>query len=169
MAPKDTQARLEALLEAPLSQLGLDLEAVELNAAGKRQVLRIAVDQDGGTTMDDIADATRVVSQVLDENDVMGEAAYTLEVSSPGVDRPLTLPRHWRRNAERLVKVTLKDGSALTGRVVGNDDESVVLRMDDKRADSDRAVAFAEMNKAKIEIEFKAFAGFDDEEEEEQE
>ena len=160
MAPKDTQARLEALLEAPLSDLGLDLEAVELTTAGKRQVLRIAVDQDGGISMDDIADATRVVSEILDESDVMGEAAYTLEVSSPGVDRPLTLPRHWRRNVERLVKVTLNDGDVLTGRVVRNDDDSVVLRMDDKRAGSDRAVAFADIRKAKIEIEFRQFAGF---------
>ena len=167
MAPKDTQARLEALLEAPLSDLGLDLEAVELSAAGKRQVLRIAVDQDGGISMDDIADATRLASQLLDESDVMGEAAYTLEVSSPGVDRPLTLPRHWRRNAERLVKVTLADGTTLTARVVRSDDESVVLRPDDKRADQDRTVAFADIQKAKIEIEFKAFAGFDDEDGEE--
>lgn len=166
MAPKDTQARLEALLEAPLSDLGLDLEAVELTSAGKRQVLRIAVDQDGGISMDDIADATRVVSEMLDANDVMGETAYTLEVSSPGVDRPLTLPRHWRRNVERLVKITLKDGSTLTGRVVGNDDESVVLRTDDRRGDSDRNVAFADIRKAKIEIEFKAFAGFDEDGEE---
>jgi ribosome maturation factor RimP len=103
---------------------------------------------------------------MLDENDVMGEAAYTLEVSSPGVDRPLTLPRHWRRNAERLVKVTLNDGTALTGRVVRNDDESVVLRMNDKRTDSDRTVAFTDISKAKIEIEFKAFAGFDEDGEE---
>lgn len=166
MASKDTQARLEGLLQGPLSELGLDLEAVELTSAGKRQVLRVAVDQDGGTSMDEIAEATRVVNQLLDESDVMGDAAYTLEVSSPGVDRPLTLPRHWRRNVERLVKVTLNDGDVLTGRVVGNDDESVVLRMDDKRADSDRTVAFADVRKAKIEIEFKTFAGFDDEGEE---
>lgn len=170
MAPKDTQARLEGLLQAPLSELGLDLEAVELTSAGKRQVLRIAVDQDGGISMDDIADATRVVSQMLDENDVMGQTAYTLEVSSPGVDRPLTLPRHWHRNVERLVKVTLSNGDALTGRVVRNDDESVVLRTDDKRADSDRSIAFADIRKAKIEIEFREFAGFaptDDDEGEE--
>ena len=160
MASNDTQARLEALLEAPLSELGLDLEAVELTTAGKRQVLRIAVDQDGGISMDNVADATRVVSQMLDENDVMGEAAYTLEVSSPGVDRPLTLPRHWRRNAERLVKVTLTDGNSLTARVVRNDDDSVVLRPNDKRVDADRTVAFADIRKAKIEIEFRQFAGF---------
>ena len=166
MASKDTQARLEALLEAPVTDLGLDLEAVELTAAGKQQVLRVAVDRDGGISMDDVADATRVVSQLLDEHDVMGNAAYTLEVSSPGVDRPLTLPRHWRRNVERLVKVTLNDGGSLTGRIVRNDDDSVLLRIDDKRPQSDRTVPFADIRKAKIEIEFKAFAGFDEDGEE---
>lgn len=167
MAPKDTQARLEALLAAPLAGLGLDLEAVELTSAGKRQVLRIAVDQDGGISLDDIADATRLVSELLDEKNVMGEAAYTLEVSSPGVDRPLTLPRHWRRNVERLVKVTLNDGGTLTGRVVRNDDASVVLRLDDRRSDSERSLSYDEIRKAKIEVEFKAFDGFDDEDGEE--
>lgn len=168
MASQDTQARLEALLEAPVTDLGLDLEAVDLSAAGKRQVLRVAVDRDGGVSMDDIADATRVVSQLLDESDVMGETPYTLEVSSPGVDRPLTLPRHWRRNVERLVKSTLADGTALTGRIVRADDEAVVLRTDDKRPDSDRTVPFADIRKAKIEIEFRPFGGFaptDDDEE----
>ncbi|MGN6160668.1 MAG: ribosome maturation factor RimP [Marmoricola sp.] len=167
MAPKDTPARLEALLDAPLSGLGLDLEAVELSPAGKRQVLRIAVDRDGGITMDDVAEATRVVSELLDQSDVMGETPYTLEVSSPGVDRPLTLPRHWRRNAGRLVKATLADGEVVTGRVVRNDDQSVVLRLHDKRPESERTVPFADIRKAKIEIEFKAFDGFDDDEGEE--
>lgn len=163
MAPKDTQSRLVALLEAPLSELGLDLEAVDLTSAGKRSVLRVAVDQDGGISMDDIAVATRLVSELLDTNDVMGQTPYTLEVSSPGVDRPLTLPRHWHRNIERLVKATLTDGETLTGRVVSSDDEFVVLRLDDKRIDSNRSVNFADLDKAKIEIEFKAFAGFEGE------
>lgn len=162
MASKDTQARLVALLEAPIASLGFDLEAVDLTSAGKRSVLRVAVDQDGGISMDDIAEVTRLVSDLLDADDVMGQSPYTLEVSSPGVDRPLTLPRHWRRNTERLVNVTLTDGETLTGRVVSNDDESVVLRMDDKRTDSNRSVAFGDIAKAKIEIEFKAFAGFED-------
>ena len=97
--------QIEAELTEPLRRHGLDLEAVDITPAGKRRVLRIAVDQDGGVTLDDIADATRVVSEVLDDSEVMGEQAYTLEVTSRGVDRPLALPRHWRRNADRLVKL----------------------------------------------------------------
>ncbi|RYE80608.1 MAG: ribosome maturation factor RimP, partial [Myxococcales bacterium] len=114
--------RLTEALTAPLLELGLDLEAVDLSAAGKRRVLRIAVDKDGGVEMDEIAEATREVSRLLDEggphDDIMGQLAYTLEVSSPGVDRPLTLPRHWRRNQTRLVKASLTDGTPVEGRIV---------------------------------------------------
>ena len=109
-------------LSEPLSALGLDLEAVEVTPAGKRRILRVAVDKDGGVTLDDVADATREVERVLDDSEVMGEHPYTLEVTSRGVDRPLTLPRHWRRNADRLVKVTLADGQELTGRILSSDD-----------------------------------------------
>ena len=105
-----TRDRIEAELADPWRDLGLDVEAVELTPAGKRRVLRVAVDKDGGVTLDDVAEATREVSAVLDDSDVMGEQPYTLEVTSRGVDRPLTLPRHWRRNVGRLVKVTLADG-----------------------------------------------------------
>ena len=101
---------LSEALEAPLAALGLDLEAVELTRAGQRRLLRVAIDQDGGVTLDDVADATREVSRVLDAPDssaLMGGQPYTLEVSSPGTDRPLRLPRHWRRNRGRLVTVSL--------------------------------------------------------------
>ncbi|MDP3890793.1 ribosome maturation factor RimP, partial [Nocardioides sp.] len=93
--------RIEAELTDPLGLLGLDVEAVELTPAGKRRVLRVAVDKDGGVTLDDVAEATRAVNAVLDDSTVMGEQPYTLEVTSRGVDRPLTLPRHWRRNTDR--------------------------------------------------------------------
>src|SRR3954451_24127507 len=111
MNAADTRDRLAEELSGPIDALGLDLEAVDLTSAGKRRVLRVAVDKDGGVTLDDVADATREVSRVLDESDVMGELPYTLEVTSRGVDRPLPLPRHWRRNEDRLVKATLVDGS----------------------------------------------------------
>src|SRR5690348_2105965 len=123
-------ARIEAELVDPLKEMGLDVEAVEVTPAGKRRVLRVAVDKDGGVTLDDVADATREVSRVLDESDVMGEMPYTLEVTSRGVDRPLTLPRHWRRNEERLVRATLTDGGEVTGRIVGSNDTAATLDVD---------------------------------------
>ena len=145
-----TRDRLAGVLTDPLSAVGLDVEAIELTPAGRRRLLRVAVDKDGGVTMDDIAEATREVSRLLDDSDVMGEQPYTLEVTSPGTDRPLTLPRHWRRNAGRLVKVARTDGSAVTGRITGSDDDGAVLDVDG----SAEAVAFADVAKAKIQIEF---------------
>jgi ribosome maturation factor RimP len=151
-APKNAAQRdqIEQELETPLSALGLDLEAVELTAAGKRSVLRIAVDGDDGVTLDDIADAARQVSETLDASDVMGEQPYTLEVTSRGVDRPLTLPRHWRRNADRLVVVTTTDGDTITGRIVGSDEEAATLDVEGDQ----REVAYAHVAKALVQVEF---------------
>ena len=145
-----TRDRIEAEITDPLAALGLDVEAVEVTPAGKRRVLRVAVDQDGGVTLDDVAEATREVSRVLDDSDVMGEQPYTLEVTSRGVDRPLTLPRHWRRNTDRLVKVTTTDGTSLTGRILETSEASAVLDVDGARRD----VAFVEVGKALIQVEF---------------
>jgi ribosome maturation factor RimP len=142
--------QIERELEGPLRALDLDVEAVELTPAGKRRILRIAVDGDDGVTLDAVADATKRVSEVLDASDVMGEQPYTLEVTSRGVDRPLTLPRHWRRNADRLVKVTLTDGEALTGRIGVSTDSAVLLDIDGTA----REIAYAEVAKALVQIEF---------------
>ena len=149
--PRDITGRLAGLLAAPIEALGLDLEAVDLSKAGKRSVLRVAVDKDGGVDLDDIAAATGEVSRVLDEGDVMGNSPYTLEVSSPGVDRPLTLPRHWRRNAGRLVKVHLADGEEVVGRIVETDEAGAVVDIDG----TPRRMEFAVVSKARIQIEFK--------------
>jgi len=142
--------RLETELVRPLASLGLDVEAVEITPAGKRRILRVAVDKDGGVTLDDVADATREVNQVLDESDVMGAHPYTLEVTSRGVDRPLTLPRHWRRNERRLVKVTPHEGGAFTGRIVGSDEEGATLEVSGKQ----RRIAYADVKRALVQIEF---------------
>lgn len=142
--------QIERELEGPLRALDLDVEAVELTPAGKRRILRIAVDGDDGVTLDAVAEATKRVSEVLDASDVMGEQAYTLEVTSRGVDRPLTLPRHWRRNADRLVKVTVIDGDVVTGRIGSSTDSAVVLDVDGAA----REIAYAEVAKALVQIEF---------------
>ncbi|AWB92763.1 ribosome maturation factor RimP [Aeromicrobium chenweiae] len=118
---------LETLVETTVSSLGLDLEAVELTPAGRKRVLRIAVDRDGGVGIDHITDATRALSEVLDASDVMGQEPYTLEVTSRGVDRPLTLPRHWRRNEGRLVRLRLADDSSVDGRIGASDDDGVEI------------------------------------------
>lgn len=141
---------ITAALTDPLAQLDMDVEAVELTPAGKRRILRVAVDADGGVTLDDVAAATKAVEQVIDGSDVMGEQPYTLEVTSRGVDRPLTQPRHWRRSRGRLVKVTLQEGDVVEGRIVSSDEERVRLDV----GGTEREIAYAEVAKAFVQIEF---------------
>ncbi|MEQ6903836.1 ribosome maturation factor RimP [Nocardioides sp. YIM 152588] len=146
-------ARIESLIgdrDGRLAALGIDVEAVEITPAGKRRVLRVAVDKDGGITLDDVATATKLIDAAIEETDVMGEQPYTLEVTSRGVDRPLTLPRHWRRNAGRLVKATLTDGRVLSGRIVECDETGVILDVDGERV----ALAQGDITKALVQIEF---------------
>ncbi len=145
-----TRERIETEIVGPLSALDLDVEAVEITPAGKRRILRIAVDKDGGVTLDDVADATREVSRVLDDSDAMGEQPYTLEVTSRGVDRPLTLARHWRRNTDRLVKVTTTGGDSFTGRIATSDDVAACLDVDG----TIREIAYGDIKKALVQIEF---------------
>jgi ribosome maturation factor RimP len=146
----ETQGRIEAEIADPLRELALDVEAVEITPAGKRRVLRVAVDKDGGVTLDDVAEATRAIDRALEASDVMGEHPYTLEVTSRGVDRPLTLPRHWRRNIDRLVKVTTTDGSSFTGRILSSDEEGATVDV----AGEPREVAYPDVDKALVQIEF---------------
>jgi ribosome maturation factor RimP len=155
VAIDQTRERLVEELSPPLLEMGLDLEAVEITPAGRRRILRVAVDKDGGVTMDDVAEATKEVSRQLDGSDAMGEQPYTLEVTSPGVDRPLTLPRHWRRNVGRLVKVTTTAGETLTGRVVEQDDRTATLDVSGSR----RSVELAEVAKALVQVELNRKEG----------
>jgi len=142
--------RLAGVLTEPLLDEGLDVEALEITPAGKRRLLRVAVDKDGGVTMDDIAEATRTVSRLLDDSDVMGEQPYTLEVTSPGTDRPLTHPRHWRRNRGRLVKAALLDGTTVTGRIAYSDDSAATLDVDG----AEQELGYDDVAKARVQIEF---------------
>jgi ribosome maturation factor RimP len=140
------EGRLEQLAEQCVTALGLDLEAVELSPSGKRRVLRIVVDADGGVPIDSITEASRELSNALDASDVMGSQPYTLEVTSRGAERPLTLPRHWRRNVGRLVVADLADGSRVKARITASDDTSVDLTVDGAL----RRIPFADVTTAHV-------------------
>ncbi|MFI6265971.1 ribosome maturation factor RimP [Micromonospora sp. NPDC051006] len=160
--------RLREVIEPVVTAAGYDLEDLTVSRAGRRHVVRVIVDADGGINLDAVADVSRAVSTALDAAEessgdiVAGE--YQLEVSSPGVDRPLTLPRHWRRNVGRLVKVTTRGAGALpgqrgeqpagerqlTGRVVEADDEGVALETDAGRAE----LTYAELGPGRVQVEF---------------
>jgi ribosome maturation factor RimP len=158
--------RVRADVEAPLAALGLLVEEVTVTAAGRRSVVRIAVDRDlaelaadDGTSrvaplsLDDVAEATRAVSAALDADPRLGEAPYVLEVSSPGVDRPLTLPRHLRRNVGRLVRLTCADGAVVAGRIRAVDVGEVHLDADPAVGAGGR-VLLTELRIGRVVIEF---------------
>jgi ribosome maturation factor RimP len=131
MAAPSTVDAVRALVEPAVASAGLVIEDVELTPAGRRRVVRVIVDlpddQLGGVSFDAIETASRAVSQAIDASTVMGEAPYTLEVSSPGIGRPLTQRRHWLRARRRTVKATLADGSTVEGRLTDVNDDGLVL------------------------------------------
>jgi ribosome maturation factor RimP len=154
-------ARLEALLEPIVRAAGLDLESVKIGSAGRRRLLRVVVDGDGGVSLDDIALVSREASIRLDGTGAMGEAPYTLEVSSPGVDRPLTQPRYWRRAVGRLVRAPLAgpgepgpraeaQATPVEGRVIAAGDNGIILEVDGEHLE----FGYAELGAGRVQVEF---------------
>jgi ribosome maturation factor RimP len=163
--PDPAAARLTALLDPIVVAAGYDLEELLVTPAGRRSVVRVVVDRDDGVTLDDIAEVSRAVSEALDqEDDGMGRTPYVLEVTSPGVDRPLSDPRHWRRNVGRLVTVSVGPaGSAdeVTGRITAVDDDGVSLAVEakskpgaKKRPPTPREVPWAQLGAGRVQVEF---------------
>ncbi|GAA5615021.1 ribosome maturation factor RimP [Streptomyces platensis] len=148
--------RLRGLLEPLIAARDLDLEEIEVTPAGKRRVLRIVVDSDEGVQLDECAALSREASQILDDSDVMGGAPYTLEVTSPGADRPLTELRHYRRAVGRLIKAQLHEGGELVARITAVDDSGLDLEVPGVkgRKPTARRVSFDEIAKARVELEF---------------
>jgi ribosome maturation factor RimP len=142
--------RLAELIEPVIAASGMDLESVRMSVAGKRRLLRIVVDGDHGVSLDDAADVSREISAMLDEANALGEVPYTLEVSSPGVDRPLTEPRHWRRAVGRLVKVKVAGEGTVEGRILTADADGVTLEL----ASRQRRFELGELGAGAIQIEF---------------
>lgn len=120
MGAPATAQRLREIVEPAVTGAGLVLEGLELAGKGPGTVVRVVVDvaetAPDDLDLDRVGDVTRAVSDALDAADVL-PVAYTLEVGSPGAERPLTLPRHWRRAVGRSVVVRCTDGRTLTGRL----------------------------------------------------
>jgi len=145
-----SRQRVHDVLVPVVTAAGYDLEDVSVTAAGRRSVVRVVVDRDEGIDLDAVAEISRTLSAALDDSDVMGQAPYVLEVTSPGVDRPLTEPRHWRRATGRVVRVTVTDAGPLTGRVSTADDDKVTFDVDGDA----RTVAYADLGPGHVEVEF---------------
>ncbi|ASW54064.1 ribosome maturation factor RimP [Plantactinospora sp. KBS50] len=181
--------RLREVIEPVVAAAGYDLEDVSLSRAGRRHVVRVIVDGDAGVSLDAVAEVSRDVSKALDRAEETGgdllAGEYQLEVSSPGVDRPLTLPRHWRRNVGRLVRVTVRVPGALpaqragavpeaeaessgaessgrdrqiTGRVLAADDEWVTIDV----AGEPARWSYPDLGPGRVQVEFTRLDDADD-------
>ena len=146
----EVEDRIADVIGPVIAAAGMDLESARMSAAGRRRVLRVVVDSDQGVSLDDAAAISRKLSAALDAAPVMGDFPYTLEVSSPGVDRPLTDPRHWRRAVGRLVQVTAADAGSISGRVLAADADGVTLDV----AGDHRRFGYAALGAGAIQVEF---------------
>ncbi|MGW6061610.1 ribosome maturation factor RimP [Streptomyces sp. NPDC055189] len=149
--------RLRELLEPLVSSKELDLEEIEVASVGRKRVLRVVIDSDDGVDLDQIAEISRELSEKLDESDAMGDEEYTLEVGSPGAERPLTEHRHYLRAVGRLVKFQLTEGGdELIARILEVDDEGVDLEVPGVkgRKPTARRLTFDAIAKARVEVEF---------------
>jgi ribosome maturation factor RimP len=149
--PANLGSATESVVRDAVADVGFDVECLEEMRVGQRWLIRVVVDSDTGVGLDDIAAVSRAVSLALDQRDELIAEPYTLEVTSPGVDRPLTHPRHWRRNRLRLVRAALVAGGELIGRIGDCDDEGVTLLV----SGTLRRVRYPELSRAVVEVEFR--------------
>ena len=151
MALKD---QISELVTPAVSDQGFYLEDVHVATPGSHRIVTCIVDGDASLNLDQVTTVSRVISELLDEALFMGETPFTLEVTSPGVDRPLTQPRHLAKNVDRLLKIIKLDGSEVAGRILSNTDHDVTLTVTVKKETIKQTVSLSEIKRAVVEIEF---------------
>ena len=151
MALKD---QISDLVTPAVSDQGFYLEDVHVATPGNHRIVTCIVDGDVSLNLDQVTSVSRVISELLDEAAFMGETPFTLEVTSPGVDRPLTQPRHFAKNVDRLLKIIKLDGSEVIGRILSNTDHDVTLTVLIKKESTEQTVLLSEIKRAVVEIEF---------------
>ena len=142
------------LIEPAVTAQGFYLEEVQLVSPGKHRIVTCIVDGEISLNLDQVTSVSRAISELLDEAPIMGDTPFTLEVTSPGVDRPLTKPRHFAKNIDRLLKITKTDGVVVTGRITSNTESEVVLIVVSKKETTEVTVAISDIKRAVVEIEF---------------
>lgn len=148
-----TQA-ITDLISPAVTEADFYLEEVQIASPGSHRIVTCVVDGLTPLNLDQVTVISRIISELLDSADVMGDTPFTLEVTSPGVDRPLTEVRHWTKNLTRLIKTTLNDESVITGRLTEFDETNATLVENIKGRIKNHTVAFADIKRAVVEIEF---------------
>ena len=138
---------LSELLQPAIEKSGFILEEIKVTPLGKRRLIAVIVDcESRNPNLDEVTVVSRLVSEILDSYSLLGDQPFTLEVTTPGVDRPLVEIRHWKKNIGRLVKITLHDGKNLNGRIESVSDTEVTV--------DQTQVKYSEIKRAQVEIEF---------------
>ena len=156
MALKD---QISEHITPALHKAGYFLEDVNLVSPGQHRIVTVIVDGESALNLDQVTVASKLVSELLDEATFMGETPFTLEVTSPGIDRPLTLPRHFAKNIDRLLKVTKTDGVVVTGRILANTDSDLTLSVTEKKDVKEVVISLGDVKRAQVEIEFNRKEG----------
>ena len=146
--------QITELVQPAVEKAGFFLEDVHVVSPGNHRIITCIVDGQTPLNLDQVTTVSRDISELLDAAEFMDDSAFTLEVTSPGVDRPLTLARHWHKNLKRLVKVVMQDGSVVNGRITSVEETHVLLTEDIKGKSKEHRVEFAEIKRATVEIEF---------------
>jgi ribosome maturation factor RimP len=146
--------KITELVQPAVEKAGFFLEDVHVVSPGKHRIITCIVDGQTPLNLDQVTSVSRDISELLDAASFLDETPFTLEVTSPGVDRPLTLARHWQKNLNRLVKVVKVDGSVINGRITTIEDSHVLLIEDIKGKSKEHTVQFTDIKRATVEIEF---------------
>jgi ribosome maturation factor RimP len=146
--------KITELVQPAVESAGFFLEDVHVVSPGNHRIVTCIVDGHTPLNLDQVTSVSRDISELLDAADFMDDTAFTLEVTSPGVDRPLTLGRHWKKNINRLVKVVKHDGSVINGRITSVEESHALLSEDIKGKLKEHTVFFADIQRATVEIEF---------------
>ena len=147
------QDSLAELLRPAVENEGFFLEQVLVSNPGNHRILTCVVDGTKPLNLDEVTVVSRLISEILDETTLIDDA-FTLEVTSPGVDRPLTERRHWEKNVTRIISMVMNDGTALTGRLteLRADDATFVENI--KGRMKTHIIVLADIKKANVEVEF---------------
>lgn len=151
MAIKD---QIAELVTPSIEAAGFFLEDINIVSPGNHRIVTCIVDGTSALNLDQVTSASKIISELLDSAVFMGETPFTLEVTSPGTDRPLTLPRHFAKNQSRLLKATLTDGSVVTGRITENTETTVTLEVVEKKETKSVELLIVDIKRAVVEIEF---------------
>jgi len=144
-------SNLTELLNPAVTRAGFVLEEVSVTPVGKRRLISVVVDcENRNPSLDEVTVVSKEVSSILDTYSQLGEMPFTLEVTTPGIDRPLTELRHWKKNLGRLVKITPNTGEKYVARIKEVLPREVVLELKNQESN----VQFSDIARAQIEVEF---------------